>query len=258
MENKKRKDNDPFSALFRRIAIFLVKFLVKTNITPNQITVFDFVMFVPIIIYFFIKGDYQSNLIALAIMPFVVVIDLIDGALARAKSISTPHGAWLDSSLDTIFQTALFVAVTIGAYNARNEFGLVIFGLVLIFGQNMANYMGFLFERDFGFDGYTGSEKFNSKFRSSENKKLSCVDIFLKNIIVPEKFFFIFIFTCRYFLILGILFNRMDLFLITFATTINIRWISMWFAYFKFLSGSKSKLQTIKFLHEIDIEKKIV
>lgn len=256
MDNTKRKDNDPAAAFLRHIANFVAGLLVRTGVTPNQVTVFNFILFVPLILYFFLQGTYQGRLIALGLIIVDAVLDLVDGALARMKSISSPFGAWLDSSLDVIFQNALFIAIVVSVYHASGNNVIGIAGLMMIFGQGMAHYMGLCYDKEFGFDVYSGSKSFNPKFSSVEKKRLSSLDLYLKNIIVPSSIFYIFFFTCRYLLILGILFNLMDLFIICFAVTINIRWITMWLLYLKFLAKTESKLFTIKFLNELYIEKR--
>jgi phosphatidylglycerophosphate synthase len=249
LKRQKRKDNDPSMIIMRQISYLVAKILSKTKITPNQITVFNFIIFVPLILFFFIKGTYIDNLIGLGLIIITVILDLCDGVVARIKSLSSTYGGWLDSSLDSIFQSLLLVAIVIGLFQNTGEVKWFIVGLLMIFGQNMANVMGALFDKNFGFEAYSGSSEFTNKFINKP--KLSLLDAYLKNIIVPSNFIYTFIFTCRYFLVMGILLNRLDLFLIFFSITINIRWISMWFLYLVYLAGKKSNLYTVNFLREL-------
>jgi len=250
MSEQQQKDNDPSVALMRKVANFIAKILKNTRITPNAITVLNFLIFTPLIIYFLIRGTHIGILIALFLIFVRAIFDLVDGSLAKMKSLQSKFGAWLDSSLDEVFQNLIFLAVIIGVVNSTGNWQWFLPGLVVLFGQNMANSICARYSHVFGFDDYSGSEKFNNKFL--ELNKISRLDSFLKNIIVPVNPFYIFFFTCRYLLVLGILFNRLDIFLIAFAITINVRWLVMYFLYLRYLYNTKSKLYTIKFLNEIE------
>jgi len=251
-QKEKKKDNDPSYVILRRLSLKIVNVLAKTSITPNQITVGGFIIFTPLIIYFFIRGSRIDNLIALGFIFISVVIDLCDGTLARVKSMQSNFGQWLDGSLDKMFQLMIFIAIVIGiVLKTHNDLWYIV-GIILLFGQSMADYMGFCYEK-LGFDFYSGSKDFNSKFTNL--KKISFLDSFLKNIIVPSNLFYIFFFTCRYLLLLGVLLNRLDIFLIVFAITINIRWLTMYFLYLRYLYPVESKLYTIKFLRELYFKK---
>lgn len=252
-KQKIRKDNDPSTILMRWMVNPFTKLLAKTDITPNQITVLNFIILVPLIVYFFIQGGYLDNFIALFLMGVYSMFDLIDGKLARIKSMQSKFGHWLDGGLDRIFQFLILCVITLVIVRNMGSWQWLLPGLGVLFGQNIANFIGSRYENDFGFDVYSGSEEFNRKF--SGLKKISFLDSFLKNIIVPSNLFYIFFFTARYLLLLGILFNRLDIFLIAFAITINIRWLTMYFLYLRYLYGTESKLYTVKFLRELYFER---
>ena len=252
-EQKKKRDKDSIVAILRYIANFIVKLLAKTGITPNQITILNFLIFTPLIVYYLIRGTYIDNLIALFFIFLRTIFDLVDGSLAKIKSLQSKFGACIDGNLDMILQYLIFCAVIIGVVNSTGDWQWLLPGLVLLFGQSMANVIGLRYELTFGLDSYMGSEEFNNKF--SNLKKISLLDSFLKNIIVPSKSIYILFFTCRYLLTLGILFNRLDIFLIVFAITINIRWLAMYFLYLRHLCGTESKLHTVKFLKELSSRK---
>lgn len=248
-KQKAKTDNDISMTVVRPISIFIARLFSKTNITPNQITLLNFIILAPLTFYFLIQGTYINNLVALFFIFGYSLFDAVDGSLARMKSLESKLGSWLDSSLGTIYQNLLFCAIIIGVYIKTENWLWFLPGIFVLFGQNIANYLGFRYERDFGFDAYSGSKKFNQKFANL--KKISLWDSFCKNIIVPSKFLYIFLFCCRYLLVLGILFNRLDIFLTIFAITINIRWLTMYFLYLRYLYDTKSKLYTVKFLAEL-------
>ena len=249
MKESNRKDNDPSVAAVRHLANSIVKIMAKTNITPNQITVLNFVIIVPAVLYCLLQKDYIYNIFALLFIFVYSLIDLVDGVLARTKSLQSKIGQWLDCSLGIIYQNLIFYVVILRVARYAGTWQWMIPGMFVLFGQNMAHYMGYRYEKDFGFDAYLGSEGFNKMFIDIKN--LSILDVFLKNIIVPSNFIFISIFCCRYLLVLGLLFNRLDLFIIAFGATINIRWISMHVLYTLYLSGNKTGLQTVSILRKI-------
>jgi CDP-diacylglycerol--glycerol-3-phosphate 3-phosphatidyltransferase len=45
------------------------------------------------------------------VITFFVLLDMVDGALARAKGVSNPWGAFLDSSLDRLADAAIFAGL---------------------------------------------------------------------------------------------------------------------------------------------------
>ena len=70
--------------------------LARTGITPNMITGFT-VIVAMLSAYVFYLGDL---LIGLALMILTVVLDMFDGAVARAANLATPFGATFDHTLD--------------------------------------------------------------------------------------------------------------------------------------------------------------
>ena len=84
------------------LAYRLAKALAKTGITPNQITIFRFVISFPSTLYFFSRGEHLYNLIGLAVYLVLVPLDWVDGDLARLTGQSSSLGKWLDDTSDRI------------------------------------------------------------------------------------------------------------------------------------------------------------
>jgi hypothetical protein len=61
-------DVDQFVATVRKVALLLAKLLAKTKITPNQVTITNFLLFVPTSAYLLSLGNYSYNLIALGLI----------------------------------------------------------------------------------------------------------------------------------------------------------------------------------------------
>jgi CDP-diacylglycerol--glycerol-3-phosphate 3-phosphatidyltransferase len=82
--------------------------LVRAGVTPDAITVVGAIGAVASALVFFPRGWFFSG--TLLIWAFVM-LDMVDGAVARAGSGGTAFGAVLDSSCDRIVDAAVFGTV---------------------------------------------------------------------------------------------------------------------------------------------------
>lgn len=106
-----KRQSDYIITLFitNEVSLVLTWLLVKTRITPNQVTTASIISgFGCALAYsfgYFIVGSF---------LLFVShVLDCTDGNLARAKSEFSPIGKWLDMTGDRISEAAIFVGVGI-------------------------------------------------------------------------------------------------------------------------------------------------
>jgi phosphatidylglycerophosphate synthase len=91
----------------------LTRFLLKTPLTPNQITLLSLVFGI-LAGYFFSRGEYLYSLAAAASYQLAVVLDNCDGEVARAKNMRSKLGGWLDIGSDLITDIALFLGIALG------------------------------------------------------------------------------------------------------------------------------------------------
>ena len=109
-EIKKIKDVKPFqkpqdsifSMLFtRKLSRVLTFFMVKwfKGITPNQVSVFSFVLAV-IAVGLFLHEDWAWRVLGAVLLQLSFAFDCSDGEVSRIKNLSSKYGAWLDSTLD--------------------------------------------------------------------------------------------------------------------------------------------------------------
>ncbi|HET9933665.1 MAG TPA: CDP-alcohol phosphatidyltransferase family protein, partial [Polyangiaceae bacterium] len=96
--------------LNRPISIRLSYLLLDTKVTPNQTTIFAFLVGAVGVVFVFL-GGYQNTIIGTALMQANSVIDGIDGELARIRHQNSEYGAYLDSVCDEILNAALMIAV---------------------------------------------------------------------------------------------------------------------------------------------------
>lgn len=81
---------------YQKVMMPIGRALAKTGITPNIITGLTLIVAM-ISTYFFVIGDL---LVGLAVLILTVVMDMFDGAVARAANLGTKFGATFDHTLD--------------------------------------------------------------------------------------------------------------------------------------------------------------
>lgn len=238
-----------YDVTMRKMAIPVVKLLAKTKVTPNQLTVFRFLLFMPLATYYFAQGNYFSNLVALCFCLLFSFFDFVDGTLAKLKSRETQMGEWLDTGLDWITQSSLICGITFGTFTLTQKAYWLIVGLVAIFGHSVLGYISREYRYNFGFSEASGSTKFRERFVSSA--PAGVVDIFLKNVIeLSHPISFIF-FSIGLLIALGAIFNQLPLVLLIIAVATNIRWIIMYYLYAQSLREEKNKLLVVELLKEL-------
>ena len=114
-----------------------VEFLIKHNISPNEITFIGFIISLTAAFLIAIGWIYFSMWLAW-IVPFLMglagAFDLFDGEVARSTDKETQAGAFLDSNLDRISDAVLILGLIYG--------GLVnyLLGYIILFLVIMISY----------------------------------------------------------------------------------------------------------------------
>jgi phosphatidylglycerophosphate synthase len=138
LETKKRSRSFISNAAFREYWYFLSKPLVsvfcKYNISPNFLTFIGFLFSLNAGVLFSLGflglGGWSVGLSA--------TFDVLDGLVAREKKISTKSGAFFDSVLDRLGESAIFLGLAI--FWRENNVGIFVCFLVLIASQ-MVSYI---------------------------------------------------------------------------------------------------------------------
>ena len=120
------------------------KTIARTGITPNMITGLT-VLVALVSAWFFALGDL---LIGFLFMILTVVMDMFDGAVARAAGLSSKFGATFDHTLDRyaefLFLLGLMLgplgAVSIPWWNVGDTFIPWFWGYFTLFGMIMASF----------------------------------------------------------------------------------------------------------------------
>lgn len=250
-KNSYPKDPDFVQNWARQISLRLfLGFFDKIGISPNKITVINFFTNNLAAVYFFSRGNYIGNLIGLFFCLSSAALDYIDGAIARKRGIKSKLGGWLDATLDFIWQNLLLCAIVYGVFISKEQNILwLIVGFFAIIGVVVSSHMGSEYNRTFGLNLYTDSLGFINR---KENKGATFTDKLFVNIITPTNFLFILLFTIRYFIAIGALFNIMNIVLcaiMIFSITKAVVLFYIYILFFQYRDGKKVRhLELIKIL----------
>jgi CDP-diacylglycerol--glycerol-3-phosphate 3-phosphatidyltransferase len=117
---------DGYTTGARGLAARAVGGLARTRLTPNQLTAagVSLCLASSVLVYF----EYRDDLLFfwLGAVLFVVgsLLDILDGALARAGGKATPLGAFVDSTTDRMGEAAMLGAIGLVFMRHGHEFAL--------------------------------------------------------------------------------------------------------------------------------------
>jgi len=99
--------------ILRPIAFIFVKLLYPTSITPNQVSLMTVIVGI-MSGYFFSRGDVVSFVIAGSLYFLSLVLDCVDGMIARLKNNGAPVGRIIDGLSDYIVGILVYIGMGIG------------------------------------------------------------------------------------------------------------------------------------------------
>jgi len=109
------KDTDNKLAQFnRRISLPISIVLMRTPITPNQVSV----LLMGVGLYsawLFSMGQYWTGVLAAALSLAASILDGCDGEIARLKYQESALGCWIETFADYAYYIAIFTGLTVGA-----------------------------------------------------------------------------------------------------------------------------------------------
>ncbi len=94
----------------RRLSTLLTRLLVRTPLSPNQVTILSFLVILPGV-YLLSTGERMALIGAGLLIQLSFTLDCCDGELARLRGLSSPFGTWLDGLLDRIAELMLCLAL---------------------------------------------------------------------------------------------------------------------------------------------------
>ncbi len=121
-----------FSVLMHHSLLYVTRIILKTNITPNQITAF-WVFLQLFASFLMVFGTYKFNVIGVLLYTSAALLDYIDGQLARIKKIRSYRGIFLEELGLYFGGPIFFLCLSLGTSLAYDDYLYLILGLVAAF-----------------------------------------------------------------------------------------------------------------------------
>jgi CDP-diacylglycerol---glycerol-3-phosphate 3-phosphatidyltransferase len=114
------------------------RWLVARGVEPDVVTVIGTVGSVAAALWFLPRDEL---FVGAAVVTLFVLLDLVDGAMARARGHSTPFGAVLDSTCDRVADGALFAGLTWWCLGVGEERVLGVAALLCLVAGQIVSYI---------------------------------------------------------------------------------------------------------------------
>ena len=122
-----REESWWFTYIGRPISIYLTKLLLYTPITGNQVTILMLIAGVAAGTLF-ISGNYWYSIAGALLFMLSILLDLVDGEVARYRKASSLRGWYLDRLTHNIVYPYIFVGISFGGYADFHDIRIFIFG----------------------------------------------------------------------------------------------------------------------------------
>ena len=138
--------NDGFYSVFflRKFSKLLTWLAVRVNATPNQVTLISFAIGL-YSAFCFTKGTFSQTLLGALLLQLSIIVDCVDGELARYTRKFSKLGAWLDAVTDRVKEYMVFLGLAIGAEKSGQD--LWIPALVMMLIQTFRHLSDYNFAR---------------------------------------------------------------------------------------------------------------
>lgn len=125
--------NDGFYSVFflRKFSKILTWLAVRIGATPNQVTLLSFA-FGLYAAYSFSQGGFATTLIGAILLQLSIIVDCVDGELARYTRKFSSLGAWLDAVTDRVKEYLVFFGLAYGATREGKDLWLPAIIMMLI------------------------------------------------------------------------------------------------------------------------------
>jgi CDP-diacylglycerol--glycerol-3-phosphate 3-phosphatidyltransferase len=133
---------DGYTTGARTLASRSVTGLARTRVTPNALTVsgVSLCLIAALIVPFANRNELLFYWLGAGVFVFGSILDILDGALARAGGRSTPFGAFLDSTTDRVGEGAMLAAIALIFARNGNDTA-VVFTVIGVGGSFLVPYV---------------------------------------------------------------------------------------------------------------------
>jgi CDP-diacylglycerol---glycerol-3-phosphate 3-phosphatidyltransferase len=136
-----RRVQENYTAGFRSLASRSVAGLARTRVTPNALTAagVSLCLVAAVLIPFEDRNPWLVYWLAAGIFVVGSILDILDGALARAGGKSTPFGAFLDSTTDRVGEGAMLAAIAL-VFSQEGKGWAVVLAVAAVVGSFLVSY----------------------------------------------------------------------------------------------------------------------
>lgn len=122
-----------FAAIFRPIALFLV----RRGVSPDTVTIVGTLGVMAGALIFYPLGQLFWGTVVITVFVFS---DIVDGLMARELERKGPWGAFLDSFLDRVGDSSVFVGIVIWFFSAGANPAIAVSALVCLVLSSLVSY----------------------------------------------------------------------------------------------------------------------
>ena len=123
--------NNIVEDLYSKFANLITPYFLKTNLTPNHITIISGIFGV-IGSLMLISTQHYYLIISAILIQLYAILDLVDGDVARIKNLQSAFGMWLDIFFDKLIDFLIILSLTLGIFFDTNEVIYLIIGVALM------------------------------------------------------------------------------------------------------------------------------
>ncbi len=182
--------------IIRKISGVITRLLVKTPVTPNQVTIISLILGIASAV-FFSHGAHIYTIIAGVFYFVSTVFDQCDGEVARFKHMESDFGKTFDIIVDSIVNATITIGIAIAIYKANGSGLTIVAGLLAMAGIVISLLLTTYFSKESNNE--TGTKEMLDKLNNKD-------------------FFYII-------MLASVVFNQMIWFLLIMAIGTNIYWI---------------------------------
>lgn len=245
-----KKDLDEQVKFLRRLSVKIADLAYQIGIKPNQITLFRFFVLGGSATVLLCFNNMFFNLAAVLLLFANFMLDLVDGDLARRHNLKSQLGGALEENLDSLLLSLLVLAISISMYISNSP--IAVAGLVCLFAQIFSKHYTDLYKQRFDID-CVESNPALEVIRNNGNVS-TWTRIFIE-LLAPKNIIFSLFSNFRYFLLVGVVLNRLPESFLAYTIAINIRWIMLLLLTILYASGRKADLEIMQVLSRLDRNK---
>jgi CDP-diacylglycerol--glycerol-3-phosphate 3-phosphatidyltransferase len=125
----------------RRMASRSIRGLARTRISPNALTAAGVALCAAaaVLVYFEYRNEILFYWLGAGVFVIGSILDILDGALARAGGKTTPFGAFIDSTTDRVSEGFMLGAIALVLSRHGNEVALA-FTVAAVAGSFLVSY----------------------------------------------------------------------------------------------------------------------